>query len=74
MTELPAQIKGLVDGFAIELRRAEDSKDVLIVRATDDDGEYIDVALGQAMANALWSAVREWTYRSVGQEPPTDKP
>lgn len=44
MTDLPVQIKGLEDGFSIDLYRVvEDNKEVLVVAATNADGESIQV-------------------------------
>ena len=75
MTDLPVQIKGLEDGFSIDLYRVvEDNKEVLVVAATNADGESIQVPLGMAMANALWGHIREWVYEAAGQVPPTDRP
>jgi hypothetical protein len=74
MTELPARITGLEEGFSVDLSRVEGEKEVLVVAATNADGDSIEIALGLAMATALWGRIREWTYEAVGQVPPTDRP
>jgi hypothetical protein len=72
MTELPARINGLVEGFSIDLYRVENEKEVLVVAATNADGDSIQVPLGLAMANVLWVHIREWVYEAMGQKPPTE--
>jgi len=74
-TVLPARFKGMVEGSSIDLYRVQDQKEVLVVKATDADGGSVEVPVGMAMANALWSRLREWTYEAAtGKAPPTDRP
>jgi hypothetical protein len=72
MSELPARIKGLVEGSSIDLYRVKDEKQVLVVAATNADDDSIQVPLGLAMANALWVHIRDWVYEATGQQPPTE--
>ena len=71
MVELPSRIKGLHEGFSIDLY-ATDNKEVLVVAATNSDGESIQVPLGMAMATALAGSLLEWVDQAVHKKPDSE--
>lgn len=73
MSDLPARFTGEYEGFSIDVY-ATDKPHVLVIAATNADGESIEVPFGVGQVTGLWGFLREWTYEAVGKDVPTDKP